>query len=67
MEDRQLKVMFSHSGNGGRLSRLTLPIKWMDYLGITPEEREVIVTLNKDNEIIIKKIDRRAIVEKKNN
>ena len=54
MEERILKITFAKAGNGGRVARLTVPIKWLDKMEIIPEEREVIVKFE-DNRIIIEK------------
>lgn len=54
-ESRDLKVTFNKGGSGSMSSRITLPISWIrDHLGITPEKRDVEVTLE-DDKIIIKK------------
>lgn len=56
MEERELKISFGKSGNGGRVTRLTIPIKWIDGMEITPEERNVLVSYNEETqEIIIRK------------
>lgn len=56
MEERELKITFGKAGNGGRVTRLTIPIKWIDGMEITPEERNVIVSYNEETkEIIIRK------------
>ena len=53
-----LKVMFNKAGgNSGKNSintRISLPKIWVDEMGITPEDREVEVTFEK-NKIIIEK------------
>lgn len=51
---RVLKIMFTKAGNGGRTTKLTLPVKWIDALNITADDREVLVSL-KDEKIIIEK------------
>lgn len=56
MEERELKITFGKAGNGGRVTRLTIPVKWIDGMEITPEEREVKVSYNEETkEIIIRK------------
>ena len=54
MEQRILKIIFNKSGGSGMTTRLTLPKTWIDEMGITPEEREVMVSFQ-DNKIIIEK------------
>lgn len=54
MEERSLNVSFGKAGNGGRVARITIPVKWLDEMKITPEQREISVKL-KDNKIIIEK------------
>jgi len=50
--------MFNKAGgNSGKNSlntRISLPKTWVDKMGITPEEREVLVNFQ-DNKIIIEK------------
>lgn len=55
MNKRNLKIMFNKAGNGGRVARLTIPIKWLDVMKLTPDEREVIVRFEDDKRIIIEK------------
>lgn len=56
MEERELNISFGKAGNGGRVARLTVPIKWIDSMEIIPEDRAVVVTFNEETkEIIIKK------------
>lgn len=54
--ERVLKVTFTKAGNGGRTTRLTLPVKWIDALNITADDREVLVSfIEADGKIIIEK------------
>lgn len=56
--ERILKVTFNKSGGtakNGITTRLTIPISWIKQLGITEEDREVVVKLE-DNKIIIEKL-----------
>lgn len=55
MEHRDLKVMFAKSGSGSITTRLAIPKKWANDMGLSPEEREVEVTYTDNKEIIIKK------------
>lgn len=59
MEDtRELKVVFNKSGGtaskGSYSPKISLPKKWIDEMGITPDERDVKVTFE-DKKIIIEK------------
>ncbi|NMS89454.1 AbrB/MazE/SpoVT family DNA-binding domain-containing protein [Clostridioides difficile] len=56
MEQRELNISFHKSGNGYTTTRLSLPINWVKELGISQEERKVIVTL-KDGKITIEKAE----------
>lgn len=57
-KERILKVSFNKSGGtssrNGITTRLTLPTSWIKELGITEEDREVIVKVE-DDRIVIKK------------
>ncbi len=56
MEERKLKILFSKSGSGSTNTRISLPIKDLKDMGITPENREVIYQYDEINkQIIIKK------------
>lgn len=54
-DTRSLKIIFGKGGSGSTTTRLTLPITYIKQLGITPEERDVIVELDEDKIIIKKK------------
>lgn len=56
MEERRLKVNFYKAGSGSMSSKTNIPISFYKKIGVTPEEREIIVTVNeKTGEIVIKK------------
>lgn len=56
MKKRELNIAFYKSGSGSISTRITLPKKWIDEMGINPEERKVEVEYNEDTkEITIKK------------
>lgn len=56
MEERELRVIFSRDGRGATNTKITLPVKWLRNMGINPENREVILQYDEENEqIIIKK------------
>lgn len=46
--------MFNNDGKGTYTNRISLPKTWIAQMGITKEEREVIVKFE-DNKIIIEK------------
>lgn len=49
-------MMFAKSGSGSITARLAVPKKWLNDMGVTPEEREVeLEYLEEKKEIIIKK------------
>ena len=41
MEKRKLNIQFAKSGSGSRTTRLTIPVSFIDKLGITADNREV--------------------------
>lgn len=51
MEKRVLKVSFSKAGTGMG-AKLTLPIPVLRKLGITPEEREIELTINEEKQVL---------------
>ena len=58
MEKRKAKIQFAKSGGTARgnaiTNRITIPTSWVKSLGITEEDRNVIIKLI-DNKIIIEK------------
>jgi hypothetical protein len=57
IEERTLKILFNKSGGSstGTTTRLTLPKKWIDAMGLSMDNRNVNVTFDGDK-IIIKKL-----------
>jgi hypothetical protein len=56
MEKRDVNISFYKAGNGGISNRITLPKKWVEKIGITPDNRAVEIILDEENDsIIIKK------------
>lgn len=51
---RELKIMFNNDGKGTYTNRISLPKTWISKMGITQEERDVIVKFE-NNKIIIEK------------
>lgn len=67
MEKRQINMMFQKGGSGSVTTRLAIPKTWVDKMGVTQDEREVIVefdgeriTVRKMNEMdrLMERIDR---------
>lgn len=67
MEKRQINMMFQKGGSGSVTTRLAIPKSWVDKMGVTQEEREVVaefdgerITVRKMNEAdkLIDRIDR---------
>lgn len=58
MEERKLRVMFNKAGGnaskGAMTTRITIPNAWVKQMGITPEQRDVMVTFD-NNKITIEK------------
>lgn len=52
MEERKLKVLFGKSGNGYLTPRITLPISWLNEMGISKDNREVKVVYDKEKQEI---------------
>lgn len=59
-EVRKLKLMFNKGGSGSETARLAIPTKWVEEMGLSKEEREVIA-IAKGQKILLKK----ASAEKK--
>lgn len=56
MKKRDVNISFYRAGNGGTSNRITLPKKWVEKIGITPDNRAVEIILDEENDsIIIKK------------
>ena len=54
MEKRKINISYTKSGSGSRSTRIALPVKWVDLIGSTPEDREVFIYQFGDS-ILIKK------------
>ena len=46
--------MFNNDGKGNYTNKISLPKTWIAQMGVTPDQREVIVKFE-DNKIIIEK------------
>lgn len=67
LEQRKINMMFQKGGSGSVTTRLAIPKSWVDKMGVTQDEREVIVefdgeriTVRKMNEMdrLMERIDR---------
>lgn len=56
IEERTLKILFNKSGGSstGTTTRLTLPKKWIDAMGLSMDNRDVTVSFD-GKKIVIKK------------
>ncbi len=52
MEKRDLKITFHKAGNG-KGSKISLPIPWLREIGITEDERDVELILDKDHKSLV--------------
>lgn len=52
MEKRDLNISFYKAGNGGISTKMNLPKKWIEKMGITPENRGVEVIFDEEKQII---------------
>lgn len=56
MEERKLRIIFCKDGRGATNTKITLPVKWVRNIGASPEDREVTMIYDEENnQIIIKK------------
>lgn len=54
MEKRKINISYTKSGSGSRSTRIVLPVKWVDLIEVTSEDREVFIYQFGDS-ILIKK------------
>lgn len=52
MEKRDLNISFYKAGNGGISTKMNLPKKWIEKMGITPEDRGVEVIFDEEEQTI---------------
>lgn len=53
--ERRLKIIFNKAGSGSISSKLALPKDWVNKMGLSPENRQVVAVFNADeNYILIK-------------
>lgn len=46
MEERKMNVIFTKGGSGSVTTKLTIPKSWIDQLGITKENRGVLMKID---------------------
>ena len=56
MEKRQINMMFQKGGSGSATTRLAIPKTWVDKMGVTQDEREVIVEFDGER-IMVRKMN----------
>lgn len=56
MEKRQINMMFQKGGSGSVTTRLAIPKSWVDKMGVTQDEREVIVEFDGER-IVVRKMN----------
>lgn len=63
-DTRVLNISMGNDGKGSLSAKLSIPKIWLDFLGITKEERRVSVTLNpRTKKIIIVKCQDNEVVK----
>ena len=55
-ESRVLQMVFTRGGSGSISTKLSIPKKWIDLMGINEKDRKVIVDFD-GNKITIQKLD----------
>lgn len=53
MEERRMNVIFTKGGSGSVTTKLTIPKKWIDKLGITKEKRGIVLKFYEEAEKIV--------------
>ena len=52
MEKRDLNISFYKAGNGGISTRINLPKKWVEKIGVSNEERGIKLILDEEKQTI---------------
>ncbi len=52
MKTRILKVSFGKSGSGSVNTKISIPKKHLDEMGVSPDEREVLMSYDEEKKII---------------
>ena len=50
--ERILNVMFSRSGSGSISSKMAIPKDWINSMGLSPENRQVVATFDEEKNSI---------------
>ena len=56
LEQRKINMMFQKGGSGSVTTRLAIPKTWVDKMGVTQDEREVIVEFDGER-IMVRKMN----------
>ena len=54
MEKRKANILFNKNGKGFLTTRITLPVPWIKDMGLSQDDREVVIEYD-DDKITIKK------------
>lgn len=57
METRKMNVIFTKGGSGSVTTKLAIPKSWMDKIGVTQEEREVVLEFDGER-ILVRKMNK---------
>ena len=66
MEFRKANIMFNKNGNGFSTTRISLPVTWVKKLNLSEENRQVLISLEK-NKILIRKVEKEMLLIKEKN
>lgn len=60
-ESRKLKITFTKGGSGSTTCKLGIPTKWVNDIGLTPDDRELEVEYDSETKsIMIKKFSSKS-------
>ena len=57
METRKMNVIFTRGGSGSITTKLAIPKSWMDKIGVTQEDREVVLEFDGER-ILVRKMSK---------
>lgn len=64
MEKRKINMMFQKGGSGSITTRIAIPKKWVDKIGVTQDEREVIIEFDGERIVVRKMTDMERLMER---
>ena len=64
MEKRKINMMFQKGGSGSITTRIAIPKKWVDKIGVTQGEREVIIEFDGERIVVRKMTDMERLIER---